>query len=83
MRELVEAEKAATAQVKGLKSDLANEKAQHEQQVRMVPPARMVPAAACMQQSGVSVRQAACGLGAMLPVRQGRQSLTCVLACGG
>lgn len=33
MRELVEAEKTATALVKALKSDLATEKAQHDQQV--------------------------------------------------
>jgi hypothetical protein len=33
MRELVEAEKTATALVKALKSDLATEKADHDQQV--------------------------------------------------
>jgi hypothetical protein len=33
MREIVEAEKTATALVKVLKSDLATEKAQHDQQV--------------------------------------------------
>lgn len=34
MREMIEAEKSATALVKALKADLASEKQQHEEQVR-------------------------------------------------
>jgi hypothetical protein len=34
MREMIEAEKSATALVKALKADLASEKQQHEERVR-------------------------------------------------
>jgi hypothetical protein len=77
MRELVEAEKAATAQVKGLKSDLATEKAQHEQQVRVV--AMLVPAAACMQHSGGLLRQA---VWRPLACQAGNPSHVCLCAGG-
>lgn len=48
MRELVEAEKTATALVKALKADLATEKADHDQQVGEEGVARMGRHHGCM-----------------------------------